>query len=356
MTSLRQCLRTRRSTADPIERRREAHDAGRHPRGHRRRVTSTSSSCAVRGTCRRCATATTPGRPRRDAPLLRGLPKVKAADHVGAVDAPPAGVGHRATAPASPRPAGTTTCTRTPAPTSSPAGSTEAARVLRAADHAGVGGRCRRGDATGVHRSPRCAAARWPAWPRSTTRRARCSATGHRRADAADQQRAGHRHADRHRCRDHTPMVPLARNLAAEQKRCRLKPEVTERTLELDLRKPLDLAPLRAAAPRSRCSAFRGAPRPRAVAARARSARRGSCGGSPSSRCASSRRRRWAPRVAVGGGRGGRRSARSAPSSLGELTGAARAGAARRAARRRRRGSCEHGRRAIGRVAPTSTG
>ncbi|MCU1361897.1 MAG: hypothetical protein JWN99_3186 [Ilumatobacteraceae bacterium] len=38
-----------------------------------------------------------------------------------------------------------------------------------------------------------------------------------------------------------TPMVPLARSLAAEQKRCRLKPEASKRQLELDLRKPLDL-------------------------------------------------------------------------------------------------------------------
>lgn len=40
---------------------------------------------------------------------------------------------------------------------------------------------------------------------------------------------------------DHTPMVPLARNLALEQKRCRLKPDAGQRSLELDLRKPLDL-------------------------------------------------------------------------------------------------------------------
>lgn len=40
----------------------------------------------------------------------------------------------------------------------------------------------------------------------------------------------------------HTPMVPLARNLALEQKRVRLKPEAAPRALELDLRKPLDLA------------------------------------------------------------------------------------------------------------------
>ncbi len=39
----------------------------------------------------------------------------------------------------------------------------------------------------------------------------------------------------------HTPMVPLARNLALEQKRLRLKPEVAPKPLELDLRKPLDL-------------------------------------------------------------------------------------------------------------------
>ncbi|MEO6126109.1 MAG: DUF5682 family protein [Ilumatobacteraceae bacterium] len=41
---------------------------------------------------------------------------------------------------------------------------------------------------------------------------------------------------------DHTPMVPLARNLALEQKRCRLKPDAGPRSLELDLRKPLDLS------------------------------------------------------------------------------------------------------------------
>lgn len=41
---------------------------------------------------------------------------------------------------------------------------------------------------------------------------------------------------------DHAPMVPLARNLALEQKRCRLKPEAGTKTLELDLRKPLDLS------------------------------------------------------------------------------------------------------------------
>ena len=40
----------------------------------------------------------------------------------------------------------------------------------------------------------------------------------------------------------HTPMVPLARSLAMAQKRVRLKPEATPRSLELDLRKPLDLA------------------------------------------------------------------------------------------------------------------
>ena len=38
-----------------------------------------------------------------------------------------------------------------------------------------------------------------------------------------------------------TPMVPLARDLAAEQKRCRLKPEGARKTVELDLRQPLHL-------------------------------------------------------------------------------------------------------------------
>ena len=39
---------------------------------------------------------------------------------------------------------------------------------------------------------------------------------------------------------DATPMVPLARDLVAEQRRCRLKPDGSARTLELDLRRPLD--------------------------------------------------------------------------------------------------------------------
>lgn len=38
-----------------------------------------------------------------------------------------------------------------------------------------------------------------------------------------------------------TPMVPLARSLTAAQRRCRLRPAAAPRTLELDLRKPLDL-------------------------------------------------------------------------------------------------------------------
>jgi len=38
-----------------------------------------------------------------------------------------------------------------------------------------------------------------------------------------------------------TPMVPLARDLALQQKRCRLKPAAMAATLELDLRRPLDL-------------------------------------------------------------------------------------------------------------------
>ena len=41
---------------------------------------------------------------------------------------------------------------------------------------------------------------------------------------------------------DSTPMVPLARSVASEQKACRLKPEGELRSLELDLRRPLDLA------------------------------------------------------------------------------------------------------------------
>jgi hypothetical protein len=39
---------------------------------------------------------------------------------------------------------------------------------------------------------------------------------------------------------EHTPAVPLARDLAAEQRRLRLKPAAEERLLELDLRRPID--------------------------------------------------------------------------------------------------------------------
>jgi hypothetical protein len=38
---------------------------------------------------------------------------------------------------------------------------------------------------------------------------------------------------------EHTPMVPLARDLRASQRRLRLRPEATARTVELDLRTPL---------------------------------------------------------------------------------------------------------------------
>lgn len=39
-----------------------------------------------------------------------------------------------------------------------------------------------------------------------------------------------------------TPMVPLARSLSTEQRRCRLRPSAEARLVELDLRAPLDLA------------------------------------------------------------------------------------------------------------------
>jgi hypothetical protein len=40
---------------------------------------------------------------------------------------------------------------------------------------------------------------------------------------------------------DHTPQVPLARDLAVQQRACRLRPQAIERVLELDLRRSLDL-------------------------------------------------------------------------------------------------------------------
>jgi hypothetical protein len=41
---------------------------------------------------------------------------------------------------------------------------------------------------------------------------------------------------------EHTPMVPLARDVAAHQRRLRLRPEAGVRRLDLDLRRPVDLA------------------------------------------------------------------------------------------------------------------
>ena len=57
------------------------------------------------------------------------------------------------------------------------------------------------------------------------------------------------------------PAVPLARDLAAQQRTLRLKPEALEPTLDLDLRTDDRPGPQPAAAPAARCSACRGASR-----------------------------------------------------------------------------------------------
>ena len=93
---------------------------------------------------------------------------------------------------------------------------------------------------------------------------------------------------------DITPMVPLAKSLNAEFKRCRLKPDGAKKVIELDLRQPLHLQRSQLLHRLALLDIPWGT-RPRGAAAPAPSARPGSCAGSPSSSCASSSRRRSAP-------------------------------------------------------------
>ena len=216
-------------------------------------------------------------------------------DHVGAVDAPPARHRPPATAPASPRPAGTTTCSSTPARDVIARWFTEAARVLRAADHST--------SAADVVEATRLAVVARRA-ARSPARRAAevddVGARGARRrdrhADAADQQRARHRHADRRGPRLDADGAARARPRSREQRRLPAEARGAGRARSsstcasrIDLRRSrlLHRLTLLGVPWGARDRGPRAAP--------ARSARRGSCGGSPSSRCGSSRRRRSAP-------------------------------------------------------------
>ena len=274
---------------------------------HRRRPHA-SSWCAVPGTCRRWRAPRCPARPSATRRLIRGLTKVKAA-----VTWVP--WTHRRLASATGYGAGVTSpgwyhhLYTHPGPTSSPGGSARRPRCC----------------APPTIRRRRPMSSRRRAWrPRWRALRGRplaglaevddsaraVLASGQRRPDAADQQRADHRHADR-LVPATTPMVPLARSLAAEQRRCRLKPEVSaERSSSIFAVRSTSVDPSCSTAPR--CWAFRGAPRPKGAAARARSARRGSCVG-PRVRGAHHRGVGTRHHAPVGVRRGGQRNVRSAP-------------------------------------------
>ncbi len=87
----------------------------------------------------------------------------------------------------------------------------------------------------------RCAAGRWPGWPRSPRRPGRCCATAtscgcaliNRRLVVGERLGRGARRRRR--------AVPLARDVAASQRRLRLRPEALEPELDLDLRREIDL-------------------------------------------------------------------------------------------------------------------
>ena len=81
---------------------------------------------------------------------------------------------------------------------------------------------------------------------------------------------------------DDAPQVPLARDLAAQQRRVRLKPAATAQTVELDVRAAERPGAIGAAAPPARPRRAVGHRWRRAGAAAARSARRGGCCGSRS--------------------------------------------------------------------------
>ena len=214
--------------------------------------------------------------------------------------------------------AGTTTCG--PPPTSrSPAGSPRSPRVLRSRT-------CRCPPRTSSRRSGsptawrRCAAGRWPGWPRSTeaTRAVLCEGDEVCRSPASPTTSSSA--SGSAPCPTTAPTVPLEADLArtgrapADQARGD-RPQ----TLDLDLRKPNDLAGP-GCCTGSGCSGSTGAPRPAARSRnRAPSARPGRWPGGRSCRSPWSRRRRGAPRSRRGHRRAGRPVA-AAAGTLAELT------------------------------------
>ena len=163
---------------------------------------------AHRGRLRRVARAGPRDAPRRRARpsatrrCIRGLRQGEGRDHVGAVDASPARIGHRATARASPSPGWYHHLFTHAGPDVIARWFAQAAQVLRAADHPASAADVVEATRLGVlaRRAAR------PSARRSGRGRRRGTAVlgdRHRRADAADQQRARRRHADRLGARHH---------------------------------------------------------------------------------------------------------------------------------------------------------
>ncbi len=237
MTALREHLEPDGQPADPVEQRREAHmRAGIRAAvadGHRD-VVVVCGAWHVPA----LGDALDPARARRDTALLRGMPKVKAV-----VTWVP--WSHRRLAAATGYGAGVVApgwydhLHRHPGDDAVARWFAEAAHVLRAADHAA--------SAADVVEAIRLAHA-------LAALRGRPLA-GLTEVDDAARAVFGHGGDTPMRLLSSalvvgdrlgsvpasTPMVPLARSLAAEQKRCRLKPEGATKVLELDLRQPLHL-------------------------------------------------------------------------------------------------------------------
>ena len=172
-----------------------------------------------------------------DRRMLTGLPTAKVAGDVGAVDAPPPRLRQRLPGRGGGARRGTPTCIAHPGVAGVTRWFADAARLLRDAD---------------IPVSPDhvIAAVRLAGMPASLRRRpqagleevldaARAVLTdggGGPLALIEDQLVVGEQLGS---VPDSTPMVPLARDLADHQRRLRLKPDATARTVELDLRMTL---------------------------------------------------------------------------------------------------------------------
>ena len=111
------------------------------------------------------ALAPTPSRRQAPTPPCSGPAQGQGGGHLGAVDQPAGWPGAPATAPASPRPAGTTTCSRAPRTTCVARWLVRAAALLRDERARRVRRRRSSRPCAWPRRWPPCGAARSPAWP-----------------------------------------------------------------------------------------------------------------------------------------------------------------------------------------------